>query len=276
MRQITSEPLAQHNPNAYGGRLEITLSGKVAVVTGASSGIGLAISQRFLECDAEGVIAVFRRTDIPPELAECKLRYGDKLHFVHGDVGEEATAIQFTSAAIDAFGHLDVLVCNAAVSVVKPIHEHTPQEWDEVFNSNVKAVYWASRHVIPVMIRQSQGLILMSGSISGEIGIPTQGAYAPSKGALHQMTRQMAIEYAKHHIRVNTIACGTVNTPIVHRSAKASGDPEAYWSMLRDNHPIGRIAEVDEISSFYAYMASDHASFFTGSILMMDGGYTAR
>jgi len=256
--------------------LEITLSGKVAVVTGASSGIGLAITQRFLECDAEGVIAVFRRADIPPELLKCKKRYGDKLQFVHGDVGQEATAIEFTAAATKLFGHLDILVSNAAISVVKPIHEHTPEEWDEVFDSNVKAMYWASRHVIPVMISQNHGLILISGSISGEVGIPTQGAYAPSKGALHQMTRQMAIEYAKYHIRVNTIACGTVDTPIVHRSAEASGNPEAYWAMLRDNHPIGRIADVDEIASFYAYMACDQASFFTGSVLMMDGGYTAK
>jgi NAD(P)-dependent dehydrogenase (short-subunit alcohol dehydrogenase family) len=256
--------------------LEITLSGKVAVVTGASSGVGAAVTQRHLECDADGVIAVFRRADIPAELAECKVRYGYKLQFVHGDVGEEDTAIRFTAAAIASFGHLDILVGNAAISVVKPIHEHTPQEWDEVFNSNVKAVYWACRHVIPVMIRQNQGLILIGGSISGEVGIPTQGAYAPSKGALHQMTRQMAIEYAKNHIRVNTIACGTVDTPIVHRSAAASGDPEAYWSMLRDNHPIGRIAEVGEVATFYAYMASEQASFFTGSILMMDGGYTAK
>jgi len=268
--------LVQHAYKGDGAHLEIKLSGKVAVVTGASSGIGFAITQRFLECDAEGVIAVFRRTGIPSELSKCKARYGDKLQFVHGDVGKEATAIEFTAAAINSFGHLDILVCNAAISVVKPIHEHTSEEWDEVFNSNVKAVYWASRHVIPVMIGQNHGLILMSGSISGEVGIPTQGAYAPSKGALHQMTRQMAVEYAKCHIRVNTIACGTVDTPIVHRSAEASGNPEAYWAMLRDNHPIGRIADVDEIASFYAYMASDQASFFTGSVLMMDGGYTAK
>jgi NAD(P)-dependent dehydrogenase (short-subunit alcohol dehydrogenase family) len=256
--------------------LEITLSGKTAVVTGASSGIGLAITRSFLECDADLVVAVFRRSEIPQELLEYKTRHGDKLQFVQGDVADEATAIRFTAAAIDSTGHLDVLVCNAAMSVVKPIHEHTPEEWDEVFNSNVKAVYWASRHVIPIMIRQNHGLILMSGSISGEVGIPTQGAYAPSKGALHQMTRQMAIEYAKHNIRVNTIACGTVDTPIVHRSAEASGDPEAYWKMLKDNHPIGRIADVDEVASFYTYMASDRASFFTGSILMIDGGYTAK
>jgi NAD(P)-dependent dehydrogenase (short-subunit alcohol dehydrogenase family) len=86
----------------------------------------------------------------------------------------------------------------------------------------------------------------------------------------------MAVEYAKHRIRVNVIACGTVDTPIVHASAAASGDAEAYWDMLKRNHPIGRIASADEVASFYAYMASDRASFFTGSILMMDGGFTAQ
>lgn len=256
--------------------MEISLDGKVAVVTGASSGIGLAITRRFLQCGAKGVIAVFRRDDIPSILEECKSRFGQKLQFVRGDVGQESTAIQMTQVATSTFGRLDVLVSNAAVSVVKAIHEHTPEEWDSVFNSNVKAMYWASRHVIPIMIQQNGGLILISGSISGEAGIPTQGAYGPSKGALHQMTRQMAVEYAKHHIRVNTIACGTVDTPIVHRSAEASGDPEAYWDMLKRNHPIGRIADAEEVASFYAYMASDNASFFTGSILMMDGGYTAQ
>ena len=256
--------------------MEISLSGKVAVVTGASSGIGLAVTRQFLECGAKGVIAVFRRSDIPSELAECKSRFRNKIEIVQGDVANEQTAINFTKTSIERFGRLDIFVSNAAVSIVKAIHEHTPEEWDAVFNSNVKALYWASRHVIPVMIRQKGGLILISGSISGEVGIPTQGAYGPSKGALHEMTRQMAVEYAKHHIRVNTIACGTVDTPIVHRSAEASGNPDAYWNMLRSNHPIGRIADVDEVASFYTYMASDRASFFTGSVLLMDGGFTAQ
>jgi NAD(P)-dependent dehydrogenase (short-subunit alcohol dehydrogenase family) len=143
-------------------------------------------------------------------------------------------------------------------------------------NSNVKALYWAARHVVPLMIEQRGGVVLISGSISGEAGIPTQGAYGPSKGALHQMTRQMAIEYAPFGIRVNTVACGTVDTPIVHRSAEASGDPDKYWAMLRNAHPIGRIANAEEVAAFYAYMATDLASFFTGAVLMMDGGYTAQ
>jgi NAD(P)-dependent dehydrogenase (short-subunit alcohol dehydrogenase family) len=255
--------------------LEISLAGKVAVVTGAASGIGRAIAARFLECSAAGFVAVDRQ-DASSALIDAKSRYGDRLQFVTGDVGRESTAVAFVQTAMETFGRLDILVCNAGMSVVKPVHEHTPEEWDEVFNTNVKAVYLACRHAIPVMIPQGGGVILLTGSISGEAGIPGQGAYGPSKGALHEMTRQMAVEYARHNIRVNTIACGTVDTPIVYRSAEASGDPEAFWKMLLDNHPIGRIASPDEVASFFAYMASDHATFFTGSILMMDGGYTAR
>ncbi len=256
--------------------MKISLEHKVAIVTGASSGIGLAVVDQFLECGAAGVIAVFRRRDVPEELRACQARFGSKLEIVRGDVAEESTAEGFTKAAMDRFGRIDILVNNAALSVVKAIHEHTPEEWDSVMNANVKAVYWAARHVIPIMIEQKGGLILISGSISGEAGIPTQGAYAPSKGALHQMTRQMAVEYAKHGIRVNTIACGTVDTPIVHTSAKASGDEQGYWDMLRRNHPIGRVANPGEVAAFFAYMASDYATFFTGSVLMMDGGYTAQ
>jgi NAD(P)-dependent dehydrogenase (short-subunit alcohol dehydrogenase family) len=256
--------------------MEIALANKVAVVTGASSGIGLAVTRAYIECGAAGVVAVFRRKEIPEELEELRARSSGKLIIVHGDVGEEQTSIQFTQAALDSFGRLDVLVSNAALSVVKPLHLHSPEEWDSVMNANVKSLYWAARHVIPVMIRQGGGLILISGSISGEVGIPTQGAYAASKGALHQMTRQMAIEYAKHGIRVNTIACGTVDTPIVYKSAEASGDPDAYWAMLRNAHPIGRIASAAEVASFYAYMATDLAAFFTGSVLMLDGGFTAQ
>jgi NAD(P)-dependent dehydrogenase (short-subunit alcohol dehydrogenase family) len=256
--------------------MNISLQGKVAVVTGASSGIGLAITRAYLDAGIKGVVAVFRRNDIPEELKEALRIYPNNLVIVRGDVATEQTAIDFTKAAIDRFGSLDVLVSNAAISIVKAVHLHTEEEWDTVMNANVKSLYWASKHVIPVMIAQKGGLILISGSISGEAGIPTQGAYAPSKGALHQMTRQMAIEYAQYGIRVNTVACGTVDTPIVHASAKSSGDPDGYWKMLRDAHPIGRIASAEEVAAFYTYMATDLASFFTGAILMMDGGYTAQ
>ena len=254
--------------------MNVSLSGKTAIVTGAASGIGLATVVQFLESGAAGVVAV----DLPAQPPE-RLRnpaYDDRLRYVSGDVTLEQTARDFTLAATSSFGRIDVLVNNAGVSVVKPLHEHTPAEWDHVMNTNVKAAYWAARHVIPVMIRQGGGVVLNTGSISGQAGIVGQGAYGPSKGAIHQMTRQMAVEYAPHGIRVNAICCGTVDTPIVHKSAEASGDPDKFWKMLRDNHPIGRIATPDEVAAFFTYMASDLAGFFTGATLMMDGGFTAR
>ena len=252
----------------------VTLEGKTAVVTGAASGIGLATVRKYLDSGAAHVVAVDIAPTPPVEL-RTPMDAG-RLTYVPGDVGVEPTAREFTQAALTATGRIDVLVNNAGISIVKPLHEHAPEEWDTVMNTNVKAAYWAARHVIPVMIRQRSGVVLNTGSISGRVGIATQGAYGPSKGALHQMTRQMAIEYAKYGIRVNAVGCGTIDTPIVHSSAAASGDPAAYWKMLRDNHPIGRIASADEVAGFLTYLASDLASFFTGAILMMDGGYTAK
>jgi NAD(P)-dependent dehydrogenase (short-subunit alcohol dehydrogenase family) len=256
--------------------MQIGLPGKSVIVTGASSGIGLAMLPVFLEAGAAGAVGVFLEREPPPELTQLKREFGERLQLLSGDVREESTAQRFAQTALGRFGRIDVLINNAAISVIKPLHEHTPEEFDAVMETNVKAVYWAARHVIPVMIRQKSGVILNSGSISGSVGIPTQGAYAPSKGALHQMTRQMAIEYAPHGIRVNAICCGTVDTPLVQRSAEMSGNPEAYWAMLRQGHPIGRIAAPREVANFFLYMASDEASFFTGSLIMMDGGYTAR
>jgi NAD(P)-dependent dehydrogenase (short-subunit alcohol dehydrogenase family) len=255
--------------------MNISLSKKAAIVTGAGSGIGLATTRQFLESGAQ-VVAVDRRPDLQSAFAEIPEEQKRRLAFVVGDVALEATAKTFTAVALEQFGRLDVLVNNAAVNVVKPLHEHTPEEWDFVMNTNVKALYLAARHAVPVMIEKGGGVILNAGSISGVVGIPTQGAYAPSKGAVHQMTRQMAIEYAQYNIRVNAVCCGTINTPLVQASAEASGDPDAYWAMLRQGHPIGRIAEPEEVAGFYTYLASDQASFITGATLMFDGGFTAR
>jgi NAD(P)-dependent dehydrogenase (short-subunit alcohol dehydrogenase family) len=256
--------------------MNVTLTGKTAIVTGAASGIGLATVLKFLEADAAGVVAVDVAAE-PPDTLRRAMAAGEPLRYVRGDVSVEPPAQAFTRVALESFGgRIDVLVNNAGTSAVKPIHEHTEAEWDRVMDTNVKAAFWAARHVIPVMMRQRSGVVLNTGSISGVAGIPGQGAYGPSKGAVHQLTRQMAIEYAPHGIRVNAVGCGTVDTPIVHRSAVESGDPDKFWAMLRDNHPIGRIASPEEVANFLTYLASDLASFFTGSILMMDGGYTAR
>jgi dihydroanticapsin dehydrogenase len=258
----------------YNSGVEITLNQKVAIITGAASGIGLATVLAYLDSGIEGVVAVDIAAAPPPALLPHLQT--PRLKYIAGDVSRDETAAAFTKTALEAYGRIDVLINNAAISVVKPLHEHTPDEWDSVLDINVKAIYLAARHVIPVMIRQKSGLVLNTGSISGVAGITLQGAYAASKGALHQMTRQMAIDYAPHGIRVNAVGCGTVDTPIVHRSAAASPDPDRFWAGLKGGHPIGRIARAEEVAAFFTYLASDYATFFTGAVLMMDGGYTAQ
>jgi NAD(P)-dependent dehydrogenase (short-subunit alcohol dehydrogenase family) len=143
-------------------------------------------------------------------------------------------------------------------------------------NVNVKSIYWFARHIIPGMKARGQGLILNTGSISSVVGIPGQGAYAASKGAVVQMTRQMAIEYAPFGIRVNAVCPGTVDTPLLQHSAEESGNPAAFLHGLASAHPIGRIAAAEEIAQFFLFLATDHARFLSGAILMIDGGFTAR
>jgi NAD(P)-dependent dehydrogenase (short-subunit alcohol dehydrogenase family) len=256
--------------------MNISLEGKVAIITGAASGVGLATALQFLDASAAGVVAVDIREECPAAISQHGSGDSPRLVYIAGDVTQEQTAERMASAAMERFGRIDILVNNAGVAVVKPLHEHTPAEWDLVMDTNVKAAYWAARRVIPIMLRQRAGLILNTGSISGLVGIAGQGAYAASKGAIHQMTRQMAIEYAASGIRVNAVALGTVDTPMLQRAARESPNHDAFIEKLRSQHPIGRIATAEEAARFITFLASDSATFFTGAILSLDGGYSAR
>jgi NAD(P)-dependent dehydrogenase (short-subunit alcohol dehydrogenase family) len=255
--------------------VNVSLAGKTAIITGAASGIGRAMVKQFLASEVSQLVAV-DLSPPPSDIQELLNAQSQRLAFVQGSVADDNTAQRFTQVAMERSGQIDILVNNAGVALVKAVHEHTPEEWDFIMNTNVKALYFAARHVVPIMIKQHRGTILNTGSISGHVGIVGQGAYGPSKGAVHQMTRQMAVEYAPHGIRVNAVALGTVDTPIVQESARQFGDAAAFWKMLRDKHPIGRVATPEEVACFFTYLASDHASFFTGAILSMDGGFIAH
>jgi NAD(P)-dependent dehydrogenase (short-subunit alcohol dehydrogenase family) len=193
-----------------------------------------------------------------------------------GDVAREETAAAFTREALDAFGRIDVVIANAGIAVVKTIAEHTPDDWDRVMNVNVKSIYWAARAVVPVMKQQGGGLFLLTGSISAVGGQPSQGAYGPSKGAVIQIARQMAVDYGPDNIRVNAVCPGAVDTPLLRKAAVDSGDPEGFVRRIASAHPIGRMSQPEEIARFFQFLASDHARFFTGAVLMIDGGYSAQ
>jgi NAD(P)-dependent dehydrogenase (short-subunit alcohol dehydrogenase family) len=263
-----------HGKEATRVDLSLSLNDKVAIVTGAASGIGAEVVRLFLEAGAR-VVAV----DVDPDLPETEALAGrspGRVRTVVGDVSLEATARAYARTAIEAFGRIDVMVNNAGIACVKPIADHAPEEWDRVMNVNVKALYWSARAVVPEMKKTGGGLFLNTGSISSVVGMTHQGAYGPSKGAVIQITRQMAIDYAADGIRVNAVCPGTVDTPLLRKAAADSGDPEAFLRGLADAHPIGRIASADEIARFFLFLASDHARFFTGAVLMIDGGYSAQ
>jgi NAD(P)-dependent dehydrogenase (short-subunit alcohol dehydrogenase family) len=253
----------------------VDLNGKVCIVTGAASGIGAAIVALFLEHGGR-IVAV----DIDPNLSQAFVHLDEtksqRLRTVVGDVSDEQTSVEYTHAAIEAFGRIDVLINNAAIACVKKIADHTPDEWDRVMNINVKSMYWSARAVIPQMQKAGGGLILNTGSISSVVGMTDQGAYGPSKGAVIQLTRQMAIDYAADKIRVNAVCPGTVDTPLVRKAGEQSGNAEKFKRDLMAGHPIGRIASSEEIAWFYLFLASDRATFFTGAVLMIDGGFTAQ
>lgn len=249
------------------------LQHKTCIITGSASGIGAETVRLFLEAGANVIAVDVQEPPCPPALQHA---HGPRVRQVHGDVAEEKTAQDAVQMALKSFGAIHVLINNAGIACVKKIHEHTSGEWDRVMNVNVKSIYWFARHVIPVMQTQGSGVILNTGSISSVVGMPFQGAYAPSKGAVVQLTRQMAIDYAADGIRVNAVCPGSVETPLLHKAAEESGDPAGFIKTLSDAHPIGRIAGSDEIAELFLFLASDKARFITGAVIMIDGGYTSK
>ena len=242
----------------------------VAIVTGAAGGLGRATVE-LLHALGASVVA----EDVVPGV-ESLGALGDRVATVRGDVRERATADVAVARALEAFGGLDILVNNAAVILSKDILETSDAEWDDVMAVNVKGAFHHVRAALPHMLEQGRGSIVNVTSISGVVGLPKQAAYCASKGALVQMTRQLAIEYAGRGIRVNSVAPGAVDTPLLARHLDAQPDRAAAEADVRAAHPIGRYSAPAEIAETIAFLASGASSFLTGTILMADGGYTAR
>jgi NAD(P)-dependent dehydrogenase (short-subunit alcohol dehydrogenase family) len=244
------------------------LEGAVAIVTGAAGGIG---GEVVAELRAAGANVVAE--DIDPAVEQLA---DDATATVCGDAARADTARVAVALALERFGRLDVVVNNAGRFLLKPIVETTDDEWDGLMTTNVRSVFVHCREALPQLIERGGGAIVNVSSISGVVGLPAQGAYCATKGAIVQITRQLAIEHAADGVRVNAIAPGAVDTAFVDAALAGAPDPSAVRADIGASHPLGRMASPREIARIMVFLASPASSFMAGAVVMADGGYTAQ
>ncbi len=243
------------------------LQDKVAVVTGAARGIGRATVEVFLD---EGALVV--ATDID-EAALGDL--GERVVAVGGDVSLEDDARAMIQAAVDSFGRIDVLVANAGVIPLSTIDQTSVADWDHVMAVDGRGMFLTCKFAIEHMAAQGSGSIVLLSSISGQRGQVGQAAYGPAKYVATGLTHHLAIEWASKGIRVNAVAPGTIRTDAVV-ALRETDQGKAYVEEIQARHPVGRLGEPREVAEAIAFLASDAASFVTGAVLPVDGGYLAQ
>jgi NAD(P)-dependent dehydrogenase (short-subunit alcohol dehydrogenase family) len=242
------------------GRLE----GKVAIVTGAGSGIGEAIAERFVREGAKVVAA-----DISGQQEAVAQRLGANCRAIRVDVSKGADIRAMVALAKSAFGRLDILCNNAGIDgKMAPTAEMSEEDFDQVWEVNGRSVYLGMHYAIPLMLETGGGSIVNTTSIASVVAFPTMIGYCAAKGAALQMTRTAAAEYATQGIRVNAIMPGPVMTGIVRHM------PADYIEAVKNAVPQRRIAEPAEMANLALFLASDEASFITGAAMAADGGYT--
>jgi NAD(P)-dependent dehydrogenase (short-subunit alcohol dehydrogenase family) len=243
---------------------------KVALITGAASGMGAATAREFRA--AGGQVIIVDRND---RLAEEVARDIEAGAPVIGDVSSSAFCNRAVEITLGRYGRLDVLV-NAAGIIVRADALHTSDEqWQRVMNVNVNGVFFMSRAAIGPMKKQGHGTIVNFGSIWGSVGATGVIAYCASKGAVHQITRAMALDHVGDGIRINAVCPGEVNTPMLATARSEPVTPELK-QQLADTVPMGRLAEPIEIARVVLFLASDAASYMTGAMVNVDAGYTTR
>lgn len=252
------------------------LAGKVALVTGTTSGIGRAILERFA---AEGarVVGAGRRADDGEAVAAAIRARGQEATFLATDVSKRAEVERLVAETIARYGDLDIVVNNAAVGVFNKTVENTEEdEWDRTLAINLKSAYLVSHEAIPHLRRRGGGSIINVSSVHAYATTEGVAAYAASKGGLLALSRQMALDLARDNIRVNALIVGAVETDML--KAHAEREKKTYEEMgwVFDSRAIGRIGQPAEIANAALFLASDEASFVTGAPMIADGGLLSR
>jgi NAD(P)-dependent dehydrogenase (short-subunit alcohol dehydrogenase family) len=245
------------------------LKGKVAIVTGASSGIGRATALRFA---AEGARLVVNDIDAPrlETLRASIAAAGAEVQAVVGDVAKTEDAEAMVAAAVKAFGRLDVLVANAGIIPEMDLATATADDFDHVMAIDGRGMFLSCKFAAAAMLKTGGGSIVCLSSISGEAGQKRQAVYGPAKFVASGITKHLAVELASQGIRVNAVAPGTIATDAVKKLS------DEYIAGVTAAHPIGRIGQPAEVAAAILFLASDEASFITGAILPVDGGYLAQ
>lgn len=246
------------------GRFE----GKVALVTGAASGIGLATARRLL---SEGARVLMADVATPPDPLDP-----DCARFVHCDVACAQATLEAVNNAVEHFGGLDVLVNAAGVPHVARIPETTEADWCRVIDVNLKGVFLMCRAALPQLRGRAGANIVNIASELGVVGHGLYGAYCASKGGVIQLTRAMAIDHGAEGIRVNAVCPGPIDTPMLASFLQAEPDAGAATSEATASTLLGRFGTAEEIAATVAFVASEEASYMTGASVLVDGGVTAQ
>ncbi len=249
----------------------INLEGKVAVITGGASGIGLASAKRLAEAGATIAICDINESKGKETLSEIKA-LGTEARFYACDVTSDEDCCHTAARIFEDFGRIDILFNNAGIIWRKCVTELTEDEWDAVLDVNLKAVFLFSRYVIPLMEKSGSGSIINAGSGWGLKGGAKAAAYCAAKGGVVNLTRAMAIDHGQQGIRVNCICPGDTETELLHEEAVQLGLPEREFMKEAADRPLQRVGLPEDIANAVLYFASDLSSWVTGSILVVDGG----
>jgi NAD(P)-dependent dehydrogenase (short-subunit alcohol dehydrogenase family) len=248
------------------------LVGKRCVVTGGSSGIGEASVRRFVAEGAEVLIA-----DIAIDEAQAVAdELGDAVTAVRCDVRNESEVIAVAEAAYSRWDGVDVLVNNAGSELNRSYNEMTVDEWEMVINTDLKGPWLMCKHFVPGMVKAGSGSVINISSLNGLVGFPLSSAYGSAKGGLVVFTRDMAIELATTGVRFNCICPGVIDNGMMERWTDLMPDKEEAKTMLKGVMPIGRMGTSDEVAGAIFFFASDDSSLCQGSVLSVDGGFTAQ
>lgn len=248
------------------------LKDKVALITGASVGIGRLTAEIFANEGAR--VVVNSQSDRGASVTQQIVDRGGESLFVQGKVQNVDDAKRMVDGTVERFGRIDILVNNAGIVRSGTVDNSPIEDWDETFSINCRGVFLMSRFSAQQMLTQGGGVIVHNASIAGVKGLKDRASYSASKGAVVALTKAMAIDYVDKNIRVNCVNPGTTLTPSLQERIDAFDDPVAAKKMFISRQPMGRLGTPEEIASGILYLASDEASFVTGAILNIDGGLT--